>query len=131
MPTLSPNDVAKRSGMSRRSVMRAISGGSLIAKRLNTGWGIEETDYEAWMGAHAPADAQPMRVEPALPTPSPTSEVLVLQERVRGLEALVAEVRRQQIEEKAEARQREADLEKDRDAWRTMAQRPWWRRLAG
>ena len=131
MPTLSPNDVAKRSGMSRRSVMRAISGGSLIAKRLNTGWGIEEADYAAWIGAHAPAHAPPMREEPASPTSLPTLEVLVLQERVRGLEALVAEVRRQQIEEKAEARQREADLEKDRDAWRTMAQRPWWRRLAG
>ena len=131
MPTLSPNDIAKRSGMSRRSVMRAISSGLLIAKRLNTGWVIEEADYEAWIGAHAPANALPMREEPAPPTPSPIPEVLVLQERVRGLEALVAEVRRQQIEEKAEFRRREIELEKDRDAWRTMVQRPWWRRLAG
>ncbi len=116
MPTLSPNEVAKRSGMSRRSIMRAITKGSLVAKRTNTGWEIEESDYEAWAGAHAPADAQPMRDEQPLPTP----ENAVLEERIRGLEMLLAEMRRERD-----------DLKEDRDAWRAMAQRPWWRRLAG
>ena len=43
-----------------------------------------------------------------------------LQERIRGLEALAAEMR-QSIE----------DLRVDRDAWRAQAQRSWWRRIAG
>jgi len=36
-----------------------------------------------------------------------------LQERIRGLEALLEEMRG------------------DRDAWRALAQQPWWRRLVG
>lgn len=36
-----------------------------------------------------------------------------LQERIRGMEALLEEIRA------------------DRDAWRALAQQPWWRRLVG
>ena len=36
-----------------------------------------------------------------------------LQERIRGMEALLEEMRT------------------DRDAWRALAQQPWWRRLVG
>ena len=43
-----------------------------------------------------------------------------LQERIRGLEDLAAEMR-ETIE----------DLRADRDAWRAQAQRSWWRRIAG
>lgn len=42
-----------------------------------------------------------------------TVETAILEERIRGLETLLSEMR------------------SDRDAWRAMAQRPWWRRLAG
>ena len=49
---------------------------------------------------------------------SPTTAVL--EERIRGLEALAAELRTQND-----------DLRADRDRWAAYASRPWWRRLAG
>ena len=49
---------------------------------------------------------------------SPTTAVL--EERIRGLEALAAELRTQND-----------DLRADRDRWAAYVSRPWWRRLAG
>jgi hypothetical protein len=40
-------------------------------------------------------------------------ETAILEERIKALETLLAEMR------------------SDRDAWREMAQKPWWRRLVG
>lgn len=40
-------------------------------------------------------------------------ETALLKERIKSLETLLAEMR------------------SDRDAWRSMAQKPWWRRLVG
>lgn len=126
MPTLTPTDAAKRSGLSRRTVMRAITGGALAAQRTNTGWMITEADYEAWTAAHA----QPMSAPSPLPTllmedaqPEPT----VMDERIYGLEALVAVLR----SSNADLRSANDELRADRDTWRAMAQRSWWKRLVG
>lgn len=115
MPTITPNEAAKRSGKSRRTVMRAITKGELSARRTNDGWEIEITALTDWTGAHAPADAQ------ELPAAHPeTVQVSVLQERIRGLEDLVSELR-----------QAGADMRSDRDHWRSLAQRGILSRLFG
>ena len=50
-----------------------------------------------------------------------------MSERIRGLEALLAEMR----QTNAELRTANDDLRADRDRWAAYASRPWWRRLAG
>jgi len=54
------------------------------------------------------------------PPDSPRDSVSVLQERIAGLRMLLEIERR-----RAEA------AELDRDRWYELANRPWWRRLAG
>ncbi|MEN5300468.1 helix-turn-helix domain-containing protein [Brucella sp. TWI559] len=116
MPMITPNEAAKRTGRSRRTVMRAITRGELIARRANDGWQIEEKDLSAWAGAHGRADA------PTYPDahPAPTADEAVLKERIRALEELLSELRRSND-----------DLRVDRDRWHQLATRPWWKRLAG
>ena len=57
----------------------------------------------------------------------PDTAPAVLEERIRGLEALLAEMR----QTNAELRTANDDLRADRDRWAAYASRPWWRRLAG
>lgn len=120
MPTISPNEAAKRTSQSRRTIMRAIAKGELPARRTNEGWQIEETDLTAWADAHrqahAPADA---RAQPDV-APSPTAREAVLEERIRALEMLLT--RMQTAND---------DLRADRDRWHQFATRPWWKRMAG
>jgi len=96
--------------------MRAITKGLLVARRTNDGWSIEERDFDAWASAHA----QPTSTKEVSPTPVPTLEVAVLEERIRGLEALVAEMSKR------------VDAANQRgDEWKILAERPWWKRLVG
>lgn len=119
MPTITPNEAAKRTGRSRRTVMRAIEGGELQAHRDNRNqWQIDEDGLAQWA-----------RNEHSAPVahPAPTAHEAVLEERIRGLEALLAEMR----QTNAELRTANDDLRADRDRWAAYASRPWWRRLAG
>jgi len=107
MTTLSPNEAAKRYAVSRRTIMRAIETGKLIARRDNRNqWQVEESSLAQWA-------AQPVAQASAQPAPTLIGDhsMHVLEERVRGLEALLTEMR------------------SDRDAWRAAAQKPWWKRL--
>lgn len=61
-----------------------------------------------------------LSIESAIEAFETAVETGVLEERIRGLETLLDEMRRERD-----------GLKEDRDAWRAMAQRPWWRRLAG
>lgn len=112
MPNLSPNAAAKECGYSRRSIMRAIETGKLSAWRDNRNcWQIDAESLAQWaLSEHAQPSAQP----------TPTPETAVLEEKIRGLESLLAEMRRERDE-----------LRLDRDAWRSLAQKPWWKKLAG
>lgn len=116
MPTLSPNEAAKKSGVSRRSIMRAIEGGELAARRDNRNqWQIEAESLAHWASTE-PAQAS---AHPA-PTPEPRAETISTDLLVNSLRELV------------EAERRRADAaESDRDAWREMAQRSWWKRVVG
>jgi len=127
MPTMTPNEVASRSGISRRTVMRAITKGLLVAKRTNDGWLIEEKDFDTWASAHEPPTNQRMRVEDPLPILAPNPETAVLEERIRGLEALMVEMGK-----RADAANQRCDEWKvQAEYWKTLAERPWWKRLAG
>ena len=65
-PLLSPEDVARHCGLSRRAVYRAIERGELRASRLCSRLRIRSQDVEAWITANS--------VEPAAsPEPRPTS----------------------------------------------------------
>lgn len=112
MPTLTPNEAAQRIGRSRRTIMRAIEAHEIEAHRDNRNqWQIAEDALAQWA-----RNEQPMRAAHPAPTPSEA----VLQERIRALETLLGEMRAANT-----------DLRADRDAWRAMALRPWWKRLAG
>jgi excisionase family DNA binding protein len=49
---LSPEDVARRCGLSRRAVYRAIERGELPASRLCSRLRIRPTDLDAWIAAN-------------------------------------------------------------------------------
>ena len=116
MPTITPNEAAKRTGRSRRTIMRAIEAHEIAAHRDNRNkWQIDEDALAQWARS-----GQPMRTAQPDAHPTPTVNEAVLEERIRTLEMLLTEMRRTND-----------DLRTDRDAWKSMAQRPWWKRLAG
>lgn len=92
--------------------MRAIEAREIEARRDNRNqWQIDEEGLAQWA-----------RNEHSAPVahPAPKVHEVVLEERIRGLEALVAELRAGND-----------DLRADRDRWLAQATRPWWQRLAG
>jgi excisionase family DNA binding protein len=132
MPMLSPNEAAKLSGVSRRSIMRAIEAGELTARRNNKNqWQIEAENLAHW----APT-AQPMRTEETaqLPAPTPPIDMINTEFLIQSLRDLIDAEKRisDAANQRADTAERRADAaESDRDAWREMAQRSWWKRLVG
>lgn len=63
---LSPEDVARACGLSRRAVYRAISRGELRAARLCNRLRIDPTELERWIAAHtlAPTVSRPTPTRP-------------------------------------------------------------------
>lgn len=139
MPTLSPIKAAKRIGLSRRSIMRAIESGALSAWRDNKNmWQIEEEALAQW------APSEPVE-RPEKPSLSAQAEA-VLTERIVGLERLLAEMRENHATVVGQLRTERDEMRADRDEWRSIAQRiaqqkdeererpqykPWYRRLVG
>lgn len=62
---LSPEDVARRCGLSRKAVYRAVASGELRAARILSRLRIDPSDVEAWFRANI--------VEPERPAPSPAA----------------------------------------------------------
>jgi excisionase family DNA binding protein len=67
---LSPEDVARRCGLSRKAVYRAVGRGELRAARILSRLRIDPRDVEAWIranivDAHCPAPAPARRTLPA------------------------------------------------------------------
>lgn len=114
MPTITPNEAAKRTGRSRRTIMRAIEAREIEANRDNRNqWQIAEDALAQWA-----RNEQPMQTAHAVPMAENAvhAQLLRLETEVAGL------------------RDRLAATEADRDRWHAMADklaRPWWRRLAG
>lgn len=96
--------------------MRAIEAGELTARRDNRNqWQVDAESLAQWASrGRAQSNAQS----------SPTLD--------RQLEAINLDPLVQTLRELIEVERRRADAaETDRDAWREMAQRSWWRRLVG
>jgi len=98
--------------------MRAIEAGELSAHRNNRNqWQIEAASLAHW----APTGLAQMPAHPA-PTPDHQAEAGTI-----NTDLLINSLR-----ELVEAERRRADAaESDRDAWREMAQRSWWKKLVG
>ena len=115
MPTLTPNQAAKKLGISRRTIMRAIEQHNLHAIRDNRNqWQINDTDLAQW----APSKyAQPI----AQTTPTLAHPIHEMQIRIAVLET-----------DLKAATNIISDLKTERDAWREQAQKRgfwFWRRV--
>jgi excisionase family DNA binding protein len=66
---LSPEDVARVCGLSRRAVYRAISRGELRATRLCSRLRVDPNELERWKSAHTLVPPAP-RPTPVRPTPT-------------------------------------------------------------
>lgn len=109
---MTPNEAAKRTGKSRRSIMRAIEAHDIKAWRDNRNqWQIDEEALAQWA-----RNEQPIHIAHiAHPAQSHDmgAEVAVLRELLETM------------------RTANDDLRTDRDRWHALAIRPWWRQLAG
>lgn len=106
---MTPNEAAKRTGKSRRSIMRAIEAHDIKAWRDNRNqWQIDEEALAQWA-----RNEQPMRDAHPVHSHDMSAEVTVLRELLETM------------------RTANDDLRTDRDRWHVLATRPWWKRLAG
>lgn len=112
--TMSPREAARRSGVSRSTIMRALSSCELKAKRDNrNAWQIALDDLNEWLSAHD--------------GPNRTMTVDTQTDQLRSAE--IRAVRAETERDAAIARANTAEA--DRDHWRSMAEklaeRPKWR----
>lgn len=125
--TLSPREAACLAGVGRSSIMRAIAGGDLPARRDNRNqWQIEREALDRWRMARL----DPERALPADPDRTPDRSTLA---PLSALTQELTEARAQAAEERARADQLEARLderaalvraaEADRDRWRALAEK--------
>lgn len=117
--TISPREAARRSGISRSTIMRALSSRELRAIRDNrNAWQITPDDLNEWLAAHRG------------PARTMTTDHHMDQLREAEIRAVRAETERDAAIARADA------AEADRDRWQAMAEkladRPgWWTRLWG
>lgn len=106
---MSPAQAAHISGVSRRTIMRAIETHDLKAFRDNKNhWKITGEELQRWAIAHCATTEQSPTQAPITPTPE-TQDFIV-------------ELRIAQTENRA-LRDRIKDLEADRDSWKSMAEK--------
>lgn len=115
--TLTPEQAAKRAGVSRRTVLRAVQAQELLAVRDNRNrWRIEADRLDAWARPRAPNgqsadDAQTHAQDAELA--ALRVQIAIRQAELDGVCALLRQV------------------ESERDAWRELARQSWWQRLFG
>lgn len=122
MPTMSPNEAATHSGLSRRSIMRAIETGALTARRNNRNqWQIDTDAFAHW----APS-GQPKNIAQSVPTPLP-NQIHELIARISFLEVELSTARQIHMIE----HEIRLSTELDRDRWHKEAQRSIFNRIFG
>lgn len=116
--TLSPEQAAKRAGVSRRTLLRAVQLQEIQAVRDNRNrWRIEVESLDAWA----------LRRTPTAQRPDLAQSSAQLDAELAGLRVELAGLRVQLAGRDELLRAVEAD----RDAWRDLARQPWWHRLFG
>lgn len=129
---LSPAAAAKRSGVSRSVISRALKDGSLRGTRKNNGhWSIDEDHLDAWLGrvTHR-ADEKPAQ---AAHHPDDIARIAELETVVENLRAELADTSHAEQKSREELAAVTAkletveasidDLKSDRDHWRDQASR--------
>jgi predicted site-specific integrase-resolvase len=112
---LTPAQAAKKAGVSRSTISRALKNSELFGVRGNNSrWTIAETDLENWSVNSVQTSVQTRSSGPSKELGEQlfklSSELSVQSVKIEMLEAQVA------------------DLKLDRDEWRAMAKRRWWHR---
>lgn len=103
--SMSPAHAAQLVKVSRRTIMRAIEGHELKAVRDNRNrWKIAPSDLDVWAGAHCAPSEHAHRETSMLPTSETVELAVTKAENSQLLERLAA-------------------TEKDRDHWRSMAEK--------
>lgn len=125
---LSPEQAAKRAGLSRWTISRALQAGKLRGIRDNRGrWRVETDDLDAWLAEHPPTlHAEQHSEQPALHTVQHTEHHGLPAEQERHVLTTEIAVLRTRLEA-VEGRATELALERDeartdRDRWRVMAE---------
>ncbi|WP_179193397.1 helix-turn-helix domain-containing protein [Acetobacter orientalis] len=127
---MSPKQAGQVTGVSRRTIMRAIETHNLRAFRDNKNqWRITNDDLESWARAHR-AHCSPTEQKEATAQPSPDDDHHNAHPNISPQDTL--ELVRVKAELEGERIRREA-VESDRDHWREIAQklaesrpRKWW-----
>lgn len=114
--TLSLTEAAKRAGLSRWPISRALQSGRLRGVRDNRGqWRIEAADLDAWVAEHprtVPHDVPHEVRHGADAVLALAVELAELRARLEGAEVRATDLARERDEAHA-----------DRDRWRAMAER--------
>lgn len=106
---LTPEQAAKKAGVSRSTISRALKDMRLMGVRGNNNrWSITQEALDEWMGSGVQIR----------PNEQPSAQ----SEQIRDLLVTVS-VQSTQI---TMLKERVADLKLDRDAWREASKRRWW-----
>lgn len=125
---LSPDGAAKRAGVSRRTVLRAIKRKDVQAVMDNRGrWRVDGDSLDAWAAWRMPSGQCPVSGAGAHEIAQSEAERLGTIRELGELRANLAG----RAAEVAGLRELVRAVEADRDVWRELAQRPLWRRFFG
>lgn len=125
---LSPEEAAKRAGVSRRTVLRAVKRGQLQAVRDNRGrWRVDGGSLDAWAASKVPSRQHPTSGAQAQDAAQLDGERQAALRERDGLRMQLAG----QMAELEGVRELLRAVEVDRDAWRDLARQSWWQRLFG
>ena len=106
---LTPAQAAKRAGVSRSTISRALKNLELIGVRGNNNrWTIEESELEKWSQTSVQNSSQGHNKELKEQLLKMSAEMTAQTVKIEMLEAQIS------------------DVKADRDEWRTLAKRRWW-----
>lgn len=112
--TITPADVARRAGVSRPTVSRALKSGDLRGVRDNFGqWRITEADADAWAATRSAVHAD----QRANSVPAQDTDSMNAQLEQAKIALAASEARADGLAARL------ADTQTDRDAWKAQAER--------
>lgn len=132
MAWLTYNEAAQKLAIAPASVRQRARRGRWSRRMGNDGLAkvdVPDAILSAATSAPTPSATSPATSAPTPPAMSSPTPLDVMRQRIADLEAELAA--RPVVQTVSQLEARVADLQSDRDAWRALALRPWWRRLVG